>query len=51
AWGLELAGGRKLQDSARFAMGAGIGEFLGITSKFILGIIIWLIVAVAAFWP
>ncbi len=50
AWGLELAGGRKLQDSARFAMGAGIGEFLGITSKFILGIIIWLIVAVAAFW-
>lgn len=51
AWGLELAGGRKLQDSARFAMGAGIGEFLGITSKFILGILIWLIVAVAAFWP
>jgi len=51
AWGLELASGRKMQDSARFAMGAGIGEFLGITSKFILGIIIWLIVAVAAFWP
>ena len=50
AWGLELSGGRKIQDSARFAMGAGIGEFLGITSKFILGIIIWLIVAVAAFW-
>jgi len=50
AWGLELSGGRKLQDSARFAMGAGIGEFLGITSKFILGILIWLIVAVAVFW-
>ena len=28
----------------------GLGEFLGITSKFILGILIWLIVAVAAFW-
>jgi len=30
---------------------AGLGEFLGITTKFALGILIWLIVAVAAFWP
>lgn len=51
AWGLELAGGRKLQDSVRSGIGAGVGEFLGITTKFILGGLIWLIVAVAAFWP
>lgn len=51
AWGLELSGGRKMQDSVRYGMGAGLGEFLGITSKFIIGVLIWLIVAVAAFWP
>jgi len=50
AWGLELAGGRQMQDSVRHGIGAGIGEFLGITTKFILGILIWLIVTVAAFW-
>ena len=51
AWSLELTGGRKLQDSFRYGIGAGIGQLLGITSKFILGVIIYLIVAVAAFWP
>ena len=51
AWGLELSGGRKMQDSVRYGMGAGLGEFLGITSKFIIGVLIWLIVAVAVFWP
>jgi hypothetical protein len=30
---------------------AGLGEFFGITSKFALGVVIWLIVTVAAFWP
>jgi hypothetical protein len=51
AWGLELFGGREMADSVRYGMGAGIGEFLGITSKFLIGILICLIVAVAAFWP
>ena len=32
-------------------MQAGFGVFLGVTGKFILGVIIWFIVAVAAFWP
>jgi len=50
AWVLEFAGGRQMQDSVRHGIGAGIGEFLGITTKFILGILIWLIVTVAAFW-
>ena len=51
AWALELSAGKRMQDSVHYGIGAGIGEFLGITSKFILGVIIWLIVAVAAFWP
>ena len=48
---LELFGGRRMKDSARLGVGAGIGRFLGTTVKFALGALIWLIVAVAAFWP
>jgi len=48
---LELSAGRQMKESVRFGVGAGLGEFLGITSKFVIGILIWLIVAVAAFWP
>lgn len=51
AWALEFSRGKKLEESARYAVGAGLGEFLGITSKFAVGFLIWLIVAVAAFWP
>ena len=51
AWGLEFARGKKMDDSVRYAVGAGVGEFFGITSKFALGIVIWVIVTVAAFWP
>jgi len=51
AWGLELTAGREMEDSVRSGLGAGIGEFFGITSKFALGVLIWVIVAVAAFWP
>ncbi len=49
--GVEYARGKKLEESARHAVGAGLGEFPGITSKFAVGFLIWLIVAVAAFWP
>lgn len=51
AWALELAGGKRLVDSVRSGMGAGFGEFVGITGKFAVGVVIWLVVAVAAFWP
>jgi len=51
AWGFELSAGRKLTHSVRSGLGAGIGVFIGVTSKFAIGIIIWLIVAIAAFWP
>jgi uncharacterized protein YqgC (DUF456 family) len=50
-WSLELSRGRKMDESVRCAVGAGLGELLGITAKFTIGIIICLIVAVAAFWP
>lgn len=51
AWALEFSRGKKMEQSVRYAVGAGLGEFLGITSKFALGIIIWFVVATAAFWP
>ena len=51
AWALEFSRGKKMAQSVRYAVGAGLGEFLGITSKFALGIVIWFVVAIAAFWP
>jgi hypothetical protein len=50
-WGLELSRGRKMEQSVRCAVGAGLGELFGITSKLLLGIIIWFTVTIAAFWP
>jgi uncharacterized protein YqgC (DUF456 family) len=51
AWGLELSGGRKMAESAKSGIGAGVGTFAGRMVKLVVGIAIWLIVAVAAFWP
>ncbi len=51
AWALEFSRGKKMEQSVRYAVGAGLGEFLGITGKFALGIVIWFVVAIAAFWP
>jgi uncharacterized protein YqgC (DUF456 family) len=51
AWGLELATGRKMGESARSGMGAGVGTFAGRVVKLAAGVVIWLIVAIAAFWP
>lgn len=50
-WAIEVSGGRKMDESIRSGVGAGLGELLGITAKVTTGIIIWLTVAVAAFWP
>lgn len=50
-WALESLAGRQMKESFHFGLGAGLGELLGITIKFIIGILIWLIIAVAAFWP
>ncbi|MBN2593126.1 MAG: DUF456 domain-containing protein [Sedimentisphaerales bacterium] len=50
-WSLELSRSRKMGESVRCAVSAGLGELLGITAKITVGVIIWLMVAVAAFWP
>lgn len=50
-WGLEISRGKNMEQSVRYAVGAGLGEFFGITSKLILGVIIWVTVTIAAFWP
>jgi uncharacterized protein YqgC (DUF456 family) len=47
----EVAGGRRVEDTVNLGLGAGLGRFFGTTAKIALGILIWLIVAVAAFWP
>jgi uncharacterized protein YqgC (DUF456 family) len=51
AWGLEFARGKKMEESVRYGVGASMGHFLGTTIKFGLGVLIWLVIAVAAFWP
>lgn len=48
---VERLAGKKADESLRSGIGAGLGVFVGTVSKFSLGVIIWLIVAVAAFWP
>jgi len=50
-WAIEVSHGRKMEESVRCGVGSGLGELLGITAKVSIGIIIWLIAAVAAFWP
>lgn len=47
----ELASGRRIEESARSGLGAGLGELVGITIKISLGFVIWAIITVAAFWP
>lgn len=51
AWGLEIMGGKKMEESVRSGVGAGIGVLFGTTVKFAIGVIIWFTVTVAAFWP
>jgi len=47
----EVTGGRKLEDTVSLSFGAGLGVFLGTSAKITIGLLIWLIVAVAAFCP
>ncbi|MHC4618666.1 MAG: DUF456 domain-containing protein [Planctomycetota bacterium] len=51
SWGLELTAGKQMKESVRSGIGAGLGELVGITTKFAIGVLIWFIVAIAAFWP
>jgi uncharacterized protein YqgC (DUF456 family) len=50
-WGVEIARGQHPDRSLRSGVSAGLGALLGILSKLAAGVIIWLVVVVAAFWP
>ena len=47
----ELATGRSGSQSAKSATAAGAGRLVGTAVKFIIGVVIWSIIAIAAFWP
>lgn len=51
AWAAELSAGREMDHAVRTGVGAGVGRLAGTLIKMALGGVIWLIVAVAAFWP
>ncbi len=51
AYLLEVAGGKKTKPSLRSGAGAGFGRLTGTLVKLIIGVVIWVIIAVAAFWP
>lgn len=51
AFGFELSGGRGVNESAASGLGAGVGRFTGTLIKLGAGMAVWLIVAIAAFWP
>ncbi len=46
---VERKAGKELKPSLKTAAGAGLGQFVGLGAKFIAGVVIWLIFAIAAF--
>lgn len=50
-WAMETSRGASSEHSFRRGIGAGIGQLIGTTSKLMMGLAIWLVIAVAAFWP
>lgn len=50
-WVVERISGKEQQLSVRSGVGAGTGVLIGTLSKFCIGCIIWLLIAIAAFWP
>ncbi len=51
ATALEMISGRKVSPSVKSGVGAGVGRLGGVIIKLGIGVMIWLIVTVAAFWP
>jgi len=51
AWLMEMSGGKTMQEAVRSGAGAGVGRFLGLNLKLLAGAVIWVTVAVSAFWP
>ena len=51
AWAVELMSGRRMHEAVRSGAGAGIGTMAGAVIKLGFGVAVWLVIAVAAFWP
>ena len=51
AMALELTGGKRLGHAATIGRGAAIGRLWGTVTKLAIGGVMWLVAAVAAFWP
>jgi hypothetical protein len=51
AWGMEASTGKDTRQLKRIGMGASVGQLVGLLTKLSLGLLIWLVIAVAAFWP
>lgn len=51
AVGAELATGRRLRGALGAGRGAAVGYGLGVLAKLALGVVIWVVVTIAAFWP
>lgn len=50
ALALEMAGGQEMEPAIRIGMGAGVGRFFGTVAKLGVGVAIWGVATVAAFW-
>ena len=51
SWTMELSKGKSLNRSAHVGLHAGLSQIKGILSKTALGLLIWIIVTIAAFYP
>lgn len=49
-WGAEILTGRHPDQAMKSGVGAGAGAIVGTLTKFLLGCLIWLIIAIAVFW-
>ncbi len=51
AWAFERRSGKPQQVSIQSGIGAGLGTAAGALLKVLMGALIWLLIAAAAFWP
>ncbi|MEJ5259953.1 MAG: DUF456 family protein [Anaerohalosphaeraceae bacterium] len=51
AWAFERRSGKPRQVSIRSGIGAGLGTAAGALLKVLMGVLIWFLIAAAAFWP
>lgn len=51
AMSLELSGGRRVGHAVQIGRGAAVGRFWGTVAKLGVGAVMWVIAAIAAFWP